>query len=389
MRLAEIQEALKEQGLDGWLFMDHHGRDPLAYRILGLHTERTVTRRWYYLIPSAGEPRGLAHRIEPDVLAGLPGEIRRYAGWREQAEGLRRLLTGLRRVAMQYSPECRLPAISLVDAGTVELVRALGVEVASSADLVQLFEARWRAENLACHLEAARRMDRIRQETFDWIRQGLRRGDVLREVAVKDFILRRYQSLGLTSDHGPIVAAGPNSANPHYDARAGADREIRSGDVVLLDLFAKLDEPAGVYYDITWVGYCGAPLPEQIGDIFRIVAEARDRAIEFVRKRLQAGEPVRGFEVDDAARGYIEQHGYGPQFTHRTGHSIGAEVHGAGANADNLETHDERRLIPWTCLSIEPGIYLEDFGVRSEVNLFIEEKDARVTGEIQREMVLL
>ena len=389
MRLAEIQEALKEQGLDGWLFMDHHGRDPLAYRILGLHTERTVTRRWYYLIPSAGEPRGLVHRIEPGVLAGSPGEIRRYAGWREQAEGLRFLLRGVRRVAMQYSPECRLPAISLVDAGTVEAVRTLGVEVVSSADLVQLFEARWRAENLACHLEAARRMDRIRQETFDWIRQGLRRGDVLREAAVKDFILQRYQSLGLTSDHGPIVAAGPNSANPHYDARAGADREIRSGDVVLLDLFAKLDEPAGVYYDITWVGYCGAPLPEQIGNIFRIVAEARDRAIEFVRKRLQAGEPVRGFEVDDAARGYIEQHGYGPQFTHRTGHSIGAEVHGAGANADNLETHDERRLIPWTCLSIEPGIYLEDFGVRSEVNLFIEEKDARVTGEIQREMVLL
>jgi len=296
-------------------------------------------------------------------------------------------LNGMRRVAMQYSPECRLPAISLVDAGTVELVRALGVEVASSADLVQLFEARWRAENLACHLEAARRMDRIRAETFDWIRQRLRCGDPLREVSVKDFILQRYQSLGLTTEHGPIVAAGPNSANPHYDARAGADREIRPGDVVLLDLFAKLNEPAGVYYDITWVGYCGEQGPEQIRTVFRIVTEARDHAIEFVRKRLQAGEPVRGFEVDDAARGYIERHGYGGNFTHRTGHSIGMEVHGAGANADNLETHDERRLIPWTCLSIEPGIYLEQFGVRSEVNLFIEERDARVTGEIQQEIV--
>jgi len=389
VRVDEIQQALRELRFDGWLFADHHGRDPLAYRILGLRAGRVATRRWYYLIPSWGEPCGLVHRIEPEVLAGLPGRRIVYASWREHAVGLGQLLAGTRRVAMQYSPECRLPSVSLVDAGTVELVRKLGVEVVSSADLVQFFEARWREENLACHLEAGRRVDRIRAEVFQWIRDRLRTGESVREARVKGFILERFEAEGLTTDHGPIVAAGPNSANPHYNAQPGRDREVRPGDVVLLDLFAKLDDPAAVYYDITWVGYYGTSVPAEVENVFRIVLGARDHAINFVRDRVRAGEAVRGFEVDDAARGYIERYGYGARFIHRTGHSIGAEVHGAGANADNLETHDDRRLIPWTCISVEPGIYLDDFGVRSEVNLFIEEKDARITGEVQSEIVLL
>lgn len=389
MNLDEIRQALLEQELDGWLFCDHHGRDPIAYRILGLRPSRAVTRRWYYLVRAHGEPCALVHRIEPAVLDGLPGERAQYAGWREHMAALRRMLAGSRRVAMQYSPECRLPAISMVDAGTVELVRNLGIEVVSSADLVQQFEARWSQENVASHMEAGRRIDRIRREAFKWLATRMGQGQSVREAEVKDFILRRLKAEGLHTDHGPIVASGRNSANPHYEPQPGCDREIGRGDVVLLDIWAKLDTPEGVYYDSTWVGYCGKEPPERLVRVFRIVAEARDLAIELVQKRVRAGAPVRGFEVDDAARNHIERCGFGPHFPHRTGHSIGQEVHGNGANADNLESHDDRRLIPWTCISVEPGVYLEDFGVRTEVNLLIEDSDARVTGEMQHEIVLL
>ncbi len=387
MRLEEIQKALEEQGLDGWLFYDHHQRDPLAYRVLGLTPERAVTRRWYYLIPASGEPRGLVHRIEAGVLEGLPGSRREYASWRELVSGLAELLAGRRRVAMQYSAECALPQVSLADAGTVELVRKLGAEVVSSADLIQMFEARWTQENLACHLEAGRRVDRIRAEAFDRIGEKLRAGATVREYEVKEFIRERFAACGLTSDHGPIVAVNQNASNPHYEPRAGRDREIRPGDVVLIDLWAKLAEREGVYYDVTWMGYCGAAAPAAVEEAFRAVAGARDRALELVREGVSAGRALRGFEVDDAARGYLAARGYGDYFTHRTGHSIGREVHGAGANMDNLETHDERRIIPWTCFSIEPGVYLGEFGVRSEVDVFVGEREAQVTGEIQREIV--
>lgn len=389
MKFEAVRRALAEQELDGWLFCDHHERDPLAYRILGLAPARSVTRRWYYFIPAVGDPVGLVHRIEPGVLGGLPGKRLYYASWRDQIVGLRQMLEGQKRVAMQYSPECRLPAISLVDGGTVELVRSLGVEVVSSADLVQEFEARWTPENVACHMEAGRRIDRIRSEAFQWLRAELSQGRHVRETEVKDFILKRLTGEGLYTEHGPIVASGRNSANPHYEPQPGNDREIGLGDVVLLDVWGRLDKPEGVYYDITWMAYCGREVPEGVQRLFQIAAEARDRAIALVQARLRAGLPVRGFEVDDAARGYIEEWGFGANFTHRTGHSIGREVHGAGANADNFETHDDRRLIPWTCISVEPGIYVEEFGVRTEVDLLIEMNDAQVTGEVQREIVLL
>lgn len=389
MRLEAMQRALAEQGVDGWLFFDHHERDPLAYRILGLRPTRAVTRRWYYFVPAAGEPRALVHRIEAGILGDLPGERLLYAGWREQVVKLRQILAGSKRVAMQYSPDCRLPAVSLADAGTVELIRSLGIEVVSSADLVQEFEARWTAENIASHMEAGRRVDGIRREAFQWLGSRVRRGQRVRECEVKEFVLKRLRAEGLYTDHGPIVASGRNSASPHYEPQPGSDREIGQGDVVLLDVWARLDAPEGVYYDVTWMAYCGERAPEKLERLFRIAAEARDRAVAFVQDRRRSGVPVRGFEVDDVARGYIEQCGYGPNFTHRTGHSIGREVHGTGANADNLETHDDRKLVAQTCISVEPGIYLEDFGVRTEVNLLIEEDDARVTGEIQREIVLL
>ena len=388
MDLTAIQQHLKEEGLDGWLFFDHHQRDPLAYRILGL-PQRAATRRWYYLIPANGEPRGLVHRIEASVLEGLPGSVARYASWAEQVEGLRRLLEGCRRIAMQYSPQCAIPYVSMVDAGTVELVRGAGVEVVSSADLVQYFEARWTPVNLERHLEAGRKIDELRRDAFRLVSDCLRNGRRVTEFDVKRFILDGFKQAGLTTDHGPIVAVNGNCSNPHYEPEQDAHREIRRGDVLLIDMWAKTDAPGGVYYDITWTGFCGSEPPGEVVKVFEVVREARDRAVKTVQEAVSAGRELRGYEVDDAARGFIREQGYGEYFVHRTGHSIGTEVHGAGANMDNLETHDERRVIPWTCFSVEPGIYLPKFGIRSEVNVFVGEDGARVTGEIQQRLVTL
>jgi Xaa-Pro aminopeptidase len=389
MQLALIQQSLTEEGLDGWLFFDHHVRDPLAYRVLGLSAPPAVSRRWYYLVPAAGEPRGLVHRIERAILDSLPGAKRAYSSWTEQVEGLARLLSGCRRVAMQYSPRCAIPYISMVDAGTVELVGSLGVEVASSANLIQYFEARWTPEKLQYHLDAGRRVDAIRAEAFGLIGDKLRVGAGITEFEVKQFVLERFRQAGLVTDHGPIVAVNANASNPHYEPQSATSLEIRRGDCVLLDMWAKLDRPEAVYYDITWTGCCGPQPPSQVENVFHVVRTARDRAIGFVRQAAAEQRALRGFEVDDAARAYIIERGFGPYFTHRTGHSIGVEVHGAGANMDNFETHDERRVIPWTCFSIEPGIYLPEFGIRSEVNVFIDEEEARVTGEIQQQLVLI
>jgi Xaa-Pro aminopeptidase len=389
LNVAEIQEALKREKLDGWLFFDHHQRDPLAYRVLGFTPASHVTRRWYYFIPAGGEPKGLVHRIESGMLDALPGDKIKYSSWTEQVEGLKRILGDARRVAMQYSPECAIPYVAMVDAGTVELVRGLGVDVASSAELIQHFEARWSRAAFESHLEAGRRVDRVRGEAFEMIGARTQNGGAVEELEVKHFIRARFAKAGLATDHGPIVGVNANASNPHYEPSQGVTRPIRRSDFVLIDMWAKLDQPGSVYYDITWTGYCGPDPRPEVRKVFEIVRGARDRAIERVQEAVRAGTPVRGFEVDDAARGYIASQGFGEYFTHRTGHSIGQEVHGNGANMDNLETHDERRIVPSTCFSIEPGIYLPEFGVRSEVNVFVEEHDARVTGEIQRELVLI
>jgi Xaa-Pro aminopeptidase len=388
MQLTEMQRVLREQRIDGWLFFDHHRRDPLAYRVLGLDSSRENTRRWYYLIPAEGEPRGMVHKIEPSMLDALPGAKTAYSSWGAQVDGLTRLLRGCRRIAMQYSPHCAIPYVAMVDAGTVELVRGLGAEVVSSADLIQYFEARWDEAKLASHMEAGRRVDTIRGEAFrlagDRIRQG-----ALTEWELMQFIRSRFAASGLVTDHGPIVGVNENAANPHYEPAEQGSRRIERGDLLLIDMWAKLDQPRSVYYDITWTGYCGTQVPPAILRVFDVVKEARDRAVRRVQSAIQKDEILRGFEVDDAAREHIKAQGFEDSFVHRTGHSIGEEVHGAGANMDNLETHDERRVIPWTCFSIEPGIYLTDFGIRSEVNVFVGEKEARVTGEVQRELVLV
>lgn len=387
--LNAIQSALREAGLDGWLFYDHHERDPLAYRVLHFKPVGAVTRRWYYFVPQTGTPRGLVHRIESGRLDVLPGPKAQYSSWQEQRQGLKDLLAGARRVAMQYSPLCAIPYVATVDAGTVELVRSFGVEVVSSADLIQLFEARWTPAMVEMHLEAGRRVDQVRREAFDYLRGALRQGRAVTEYSLQQFVLERFGQAGLETDFGPIVAVNAHASDCHYVPTAQHHSPIRRGDLVLLDLWAKLREPDAVYYDITWTAYCGPEPPEPLRQVFSIVRDARDTGLRLITDSLAAGQPLRGCDVDDAVRGYITARGYGPYFTHRTGHSIGREVHGNGANIDNFETHDERRLIPGTCFSIEPGIYLPDFGVRSEVNVLVEDRGARVTGEIQRELVLL
>jgi Xaa-Pro dipeptidase len=388
MNLAAIQQELRKQNLDGWLFFDHHLRDPLAYRILGIPTGK-VTRRWYYMIPAEGEPKGMEHRIERNTLAGLPGEMIPYSSWPEQLTALGRLTAGMKRVAMAYSPMCAVPYVANVDAGTIELVRSTGVEVVTAAELIQMFEAKWTPAALESHLEAGRRVDKVRAAAFELIRERTRNGAALQEVEVKDFVRKGFADAGLLTDSGPIVGCNANASNPHYEPSATVTAPIKTGDWVLLDMWAKLDQPGAVYYDITWTCFCGDTPSDEHRKVFTAVRDARDAAIEKVQSSIAAGQDLRGFEVDDACRAVIVKAGYAEFFTHRTGHSIGVEVHGNGANMDNFETHDERRVMPWSCFSVEPGIYLPNFGVRSEINMFIGDHDAIVTGNIQRELVCL
>jgi Xaa-Pro dipeptidase len=389
LHIEEIQSALREEHLDGWLFFDHHQRDLLAYRILKLNPKQVATRRWYYFIPAHGEPKGLVHAIESGVLTGLPGDIRKYSSWSAQVEGIERLLAGSHKIAMQYSPNCAIPYVSLVDGGTLDLVRSVGVEIATSANLVQLFEARWSAGQLEMHLEAGRRVDRVRAEAFQKIAAALAAGQSITEWDVNRFIRAGFEASGLITDHGPIVAVNSHMSDPHYEPEAEGSREIRKGDAVLLDMWAKLDQPSAVFYDITWTGYCGATPPAALQNIFEVVRDARDRAVQCVQAAVTRGSVIHGFEVDDAARTYINERGFGEYFVHRTGHSIGEEVHGTGANMDNLETHDERRVIERTCFWVEPGVYLPEFGIRSEVNVYVGAKEALVTGEVQQNLVTI
>ena len=387
MNIQRIQAALAESGIDGWLFFDHHRRDPLAYRILGIADDIQPTRRWYYFVPASGQPRKLVHRIESRSLDGLPGDMAMYSSWTDQQNKLAGLLSGSSRVAMQYSPRCAIPYVSLVDAGTLELVRGTGVEVVSSADLIQQFEARWTKEQFQLHVEAGKLVDGVRKDAFELIAEKLRSATHVTEYEVQQFIRQRFAKLGLITDHGPIVAVNANASDPHYEPSRDRTAHIQAGDSVLIDLWAKLAQPNAVYYDVTWTGFCGGDVPPQIQRVFEIVRDARKRASRFAISRASSGEQFAGYEVDDAARDYITQQGYGEFFFHRTGHSIGTDVHGTGANMDNLESHDERRVIPGSCFSVEPGIYLSEFGIRSEVNVYVGERFAEVTGEEQEQMV--
>ena len=386
MEFDAIQSELRNANLDGWLFYDHHHRDPIAYRVLKI-APSICTRRWYCLIPAMGDPLRLCHRIERGNLDGVPGALHLYSSWTEQRERLKRMLDGKRRIAMQYSPLNDIPYVGLVDAGTIELVRSFGVEVVSSADLVQLFEARWSETALASHLEAGKAVHAAIKGAFAAIRDAVRAGRTATEYEVQREMMRIFAAHGVETDEPPIVAVNANSANPHYDPTKDSALPIREGDFVLLDVWAKPSKHGGVYFDVTWTGFAGEKVPACYTEIFNIVREARDSAVNLVKSSMQQGTPLYGYQVDDAARSVIERAGYGDKFVHRTGHSIGEDVHGNGANMDNLETHDSRQVVPHTCFSVEPGIYLDDFGVRSEVNVYVEEHNARVTGEIQQEVV--
>lgn len=384
-----IQAALRAEGLDGWLFFDHHRRDPLAYRVLQFEPAQSVTRRWYYLVPAEGEPRKLVHKIEPNVLDELTGSTTYYSGWRDQQVNLPALLTGCKRIAMQYSPNCAVPYVSNIDAGTVELVRGCGVEVVTSANLIQIFEAVWSDAQYKSHKKAGVLVDEVRRAAFARVSAALRSGTPVTEYEIQQFICESFERNGLTYDHGPIVAVNGNASNPHYDPDREHSSEIRAGDLLLIDLWAKLDQPRAVYYDITWTGYCGTNPPQEMLNVFAAVTGARNAAVACVQGAVAAGAPLAGFQVDDACRNYLRERKLDEHFFHRTGHSIGEEVHGNGANMDNYETHDERLVIPGTCFSVEPGVYLPAFGIRSEVDVFRGQSSAEVTGEIQTELLRL
>lgn len=382
-RIAGIQQALqKTPGLDGWLFYDFRVSDPLAYRVLKLDPTRHVTRRWYYWIPARGTAVKLMHKIEPHVLDGLPGETLLYAGWEEQQENLRRILQGVTHVAMQYSPMNAVPYISRVDAGTIELIRGFGIEIVTSADLVQCFEAVWNDRQLASHKDAAKKLRRIVDEAFAQVRKSVTARRIVTEYDLQQFIMKRFQTHGLITSSLPIAAVNAHSADPHYSPAPKGSARIKKGDLVLIDLWAKQPKAGSVYADITWTGFVGMDIPARQREVFTIVRDARDAALDFVRTQVSSGRFPCGREVDDVCRNVIRDAGYADRFVHRTGHSIGEEVHGNGANIDNLETKDGRRLIPRTCFSIEPGIYLPgEFGIRSELDVYLSDRDAHVFGQ--------
>jgi Xaa-Pro aminopeptidase len=399
--LAAIQHALRENKLDGWLFYDHHHRDPLAYSILGLDPNMHVTRRWYYFVPATGEPKKLVHRIESFRLDTLPGTKTAYSSWQELESQIVALLTGATKIAMQYSPRNAIMYVSMVDAGTIELLRDLGKQIVSSADLVSHFEAVLSDEQLSTHYVAQKKIDQILDAAWKEIGTRARSGGT-DEHAMVQYLQQAMSRENLVWEHGPNVSAGPNSADSHYEPTAANSRRIGKGDFVLIDLWGKLAAPTdpsrgradAVWYDITWTGVVGREPSEREQLIFHTVRDARDAAIKAVEDAFAANQPIAGWQADDASRNVIRNAGFGEWFTHRTGHNIGPELHGNGAHLDNLETHDERLILPNTCFSVEPGLYFPGaasdpnaFGVRSEVDMIARKGKAEVTGRIQTELV--
>lgn len=388
--VAAVQRALQEQGLDGWLWYDFQGANPIAQRMAGLNTGRHMaTRRWFYMIPASGEPRGLVHKIEQRNLDALPGAKTAYAGRAQLESGLQVLLDGTKRVAMEYSPNGAIPYVSRVDAGTIELVRRQGVDVVSSGDLVQQFEAHWGAEAIASHRAASDKLYRIKDRAFDTVRTRLGAGEATTEFELQQLMWGWFEEEGLTSDAPPLVAVQENASDPHYMPSAERSRGIERDQLLLLDLWGKLTAPGAVFADISWVGFTGNAVPDEVTRVFTVARDARDAAVSFLQDAARAGREVRGFELDRAARSVIERAGYGQYILHRTGHSLGESVHGNGAHLDDYETHDERRLLPGTGFTIEPGIYLDRFGVRTEINVVWAPDGPEVTGPRQRDIVTL
>ena len=390
LSIPAVQSALRDEGVDGWLLYDFQGSNPIAARLSGLAgSGKMATRRWYYYIPATGEPRGLVHAIERFNLDHLPGEKRAYAGREQLASGLRTLLDGARRVAMEYSPGNAIPYVSRVDAGTIETVQQLGVAVISSGDLAQRFEAVWSDEAFATHVSAAERLYRVKDRAFALIHERIRAHTPVSEIEVQDAMVEWFRQEGLVSDAPPNVSAQENAANPHYQATAADHRAIRPNEGVLIDLWGKLPTAGAVFADITWVGFTGTQVPDELAAAFAAARDGRDAAVALVQSAIAEGRDLRGFEVDRRCRDVIERAGFGAQFIHRTGHSLGEHVHGNGVHMDDYETHDDRRLLPGTGFTIEPGVYTDRYGVRTEINMFVKPREAVVTGPLQRDLLIL
>ena len=388
MEIARIQAGLREMQVDAWLLYDFHGINPIARRVIGLGDDRLATRRWFGLVPAEGEPVWLHHAIEAHLFADLPGRRVAFVGYRELRDKLRDLLRGTKRVAMEYVPGGTIPYVSRVDAGTVEMVRETGVQIESSADLVQIFEARWTTEGLASHRRAAVALKEVLQATFEHAADAVRAGRPITEYSVQQFMGGQFHARRMHFEP-PIVAVNAHSGNPHYEPRRDGSAPIRKGDLLLLDLWCREEAAGSIWADITWMAFLGAQPPERFTRVWEIVAGARDAAVTFLKEGAGLGKRIRGAEVDRVSREHIRAQGYADAFIHRTGHSIGVEVHGNGCNIDSLETVDERVLIPQTGFSIEPGIYLPEFGIRSEIDVYMDDRGVEVTTAVQDRIVPL
>jgi Xaa-Pro aminopeptidase len=388
--IGAVQRALHAEGVDGWLLYDFQGSNPVSYRLAGMGGGgHLATRRWFYLIPRSGEPRALVHAIERHNLDHLPGSKRVYAGRTQLVEGLAEILGGLKRIAMEYSPDCAIPYVSRVDAGTIELVRGTGAEVVSSGDLIQQFEARWSEAQIATHRAAAEKLYRIKDKAFEEVSRRLRDKVATTEYDIQQKMVGWFTEEGLVAESAPNVSAQENAGNPHYLATAADHRLIRENELVLLDLWGKLRQPGAVYADITWIGFTGTAIPEKMASAFEAIRGARDAAVSAIETAATAGREIRGFEADRAARQVLIDAGYEQAILHRTGHSLGENVHGNGAHLDDYETHDERRLMPGSGFTIEPGLYFKDFGVRTEINMVWTAAGPEVTGPRQKAILSL
>jgi Xaa-Pro aminopeptidase len=387
--VAAVQSALRADHLDAWLLYDFRGINPIAVNVTAVDRQggHLATRRWYYLIPATGEPRKLVHAIEKNSLAHLPGTTEQYAGRDRLEAGLRNLLRGVKRVAMEYSPGCAIPYVSRVDAGTIELVRQSGADVVSSGDLIQRFSAVWDAAAITTHVEASAKLYRVKDRAFEAAARRLRDGVATTEYDIQQLMMGWFRDEGLVTDSDVNVSAQENAGNPHYLPTAASHRAIRKDEILLLDLWGKLDRPGAVFADITWMGFTGGGVPKRFADAFAAIARARDAASSLVQHAAREGREIRGWEVDRAASTVLREAGYADKILHRTGHSLGETVHGNGVNMDDYETHDDRRLLPGTGFTIEPGVYFDDFGVRTEINMVVGDRDATITGDVQQEIV--
>ena len=388
--LKKMQSILSEMNLDAWLFYDFRGSNDLALNILDVPKTSHLTRRFYYLVPKEGEPVKIVNGIEAGHLDHLPGKKFTYSSYSSLSSHISNALKNYKKIAMEYSHLNAIPYVSKVDAGTIEQIKSYGVEIKSSGDLISMFDAVWTKEQFEENKPVANALTEIVTRSFNFIKDRISSGKQLTEYDVQQFIMDEFDKRKYFTDHPPIVGVNENSANPHYAPTEKMYKPLKENDFVLIDLWAKLNKPDGVWADITWVGFVGKTVPGKYVKVFNIVAKARDEAFNLVSSRFKEGKEVRGYEVDDASRNVIKEAGYADYFIHRTGHSITTDLHGSGSHMDNFETKDERLILSSTSFSIEPGIYLAgDFGVRSEIDVYVSpNKEVIATGgERQREVI--